>query len=346
MPDPLLSESQGEPPECKDTMIPIRDTQPSSNRPLVTQGLILINVLVFFVQMGQGPELGRFLWEWGLVPARYTDAGVRSHTGVLQPVLTLFTFMFLHGGWLHIIGNMWTLWIFGDNVEDRLGPLRYLGFYLGCGLVSGLAHFLVYPSSTLPVVGASGAIAGVMGAYFVLYPGSRILTLIPILIIPLFIEIPAFIYMGIWFLLQVFNAMGGGGGVAWWAHIGGFVAGALLLRFLVQLPEGHFSAKIRQHSQRRKTPGLQTIRPVAPQDTAHMYGTLIISPFEALAGCTKRVNIPWGFYSRLYKITVPPKTAEGQKLRLKGLGRRMADGSTGDLYLKIRIRQIKDSPLL
>ncbi|MDY0162233.1 rhomboid family intramembrane serine protease [Desulfobotulus sp.] len=321
-------------------MIPIRDTQPSRNRPVVTQILIVVNVLVFFMQLGQGPEMGRFIWEWGLVPARYTDPLISGRWGFFHQAFTLFSFMFLHGGWLHIIGNMWTLWIFGDNVEDRLGPLRYLAFYLGCGLASGLAHFMVYPSSPIPVVGASGAIAGVMGAYFILYPASRILTLIPILIFPLFIEIPAFVYMGLWFFLQVFNAMGGGGGVAWWAHIGGFVVGALLVRVLVQFPEGHFATRVRQVTQRRKTPGLQTIRPIAPQDTPHMYGTLVISPFEALAGCTKRVNIPWGFYSRLYKITVPPKTQDGQKLRLKGLGRRMADGGSGDLYLKVRVRQM------
>ncbi|TYT73612.1 rhomboid family intramembrane serine protease [Desulfobotulus mexicanus] len=323
-------------------MIPIRDTQPSRNRPVVTLLLILINALVFFIQLGQGPEMARFLWEWGLVPARYTDPALSAYTGLFQKVFTFFSFMFLHGGWLHIIFNMWTLWIFGDNVEDRLGPLRYLGFYLVCGLVSGLAHSMVYPSSTIPVVGASGAIAGVMGAYFLLYPASRILTLIPIFIFPLFIEIPAFIYMGIWFMFQVLNAMGGGGGVAWWAHIGGFVMGALLLRFLVRLPEGHFAAKVRKAMRRRKTPGLQTIRVIAPQDAPHFYGTLILSPPEALAGCTKRVNIPWGFYSRLYKITVPPQSREGQKLRLKGLGRRMDDGSIGDLFLKIRIRQLDE----
>jgi len=147
--------------------------------------------------------------------------------------------MFLHGGWLHLLGNMWSLWIFGDNVEDRLGHLRYLLFYLLCGVAAACLHVLLNFGSRLPAVGASGAIAGVMGAYFVLYPRARILTLIPLLLIFPVIEIPAYVFLGAWFFIQFANAFfeffSGAkalAGIAWWAHVGGFVAGIVLLRLL------------------------------------------------------------------------------------------------------------------
>jgi membrane associated rhomboid family serine protease len=146
----------------------------------------------------------------------------------------------LHGGWVHIIGNMWTLWIFGDNVEDRMGPMRFLFFYLLCGLAAGLIHCFANPESTLPTVGASGAIAGVMGAYFFLFPRSRVIVLIPILFIPFFFEVPAMIYIGFWALLQFFSgtlslaSADYVGGVAWWAHVGGFLTGILLQFFFVK----------------------------------------------------------------------------------------------------------------
>jgi membrane associated rhomboid family serine protease len=142
--------------------------------------------------------------------------------------------MFLHGGWLHIIGNMWTLYIFGDNVEDRMGTIRFLAFYFICGLAAGLVHFFTNPNSTLPTVGASGAIAGVLGAYFLLFPTARVITLIPLFFLPLFVEIPAITYLGFWILSQIFSgAISLGlpedvGGVAFWAHVGGFITGALL----------------------------------------------------------------------------------------------------------------------
>jgi membrane associated rhomboid family serine protease len=154
-------------------------------------------------------------------------------------VLTLLTSMFLHGSWLHVIGNMWFLFIFGDNVEDRMGPIRFLVFYLASGVVAGLCQFLLFPSSRVPTVGASGAIAGVLGAYFLLYPRARVITLVFLFIIPWMIEIPALIYLGIWFLMQLgsglmnLGQLGAGadlGGIAWWAHIGGFGFGLLTVR--------------------------------------------------------------------------------------------------------------------
>jgi membrane associated rhomboid family serine protease len=146
---------------------------------------------------------------------------------------TLLTSIFLHGSWLHLASNLWTLFIFGDNVEDRLGHGRFLGFYLLSGVVAGLAHSLLAPGSTLPTIGASGAIAGVLGAYFVLFPSARVLTFVPLIILPWLVEIPAFVYLGLWFLMQIssglldLGAAGAFSGIAWWAHIGGFVFGAL-----------------------------------------------------------------------------------------------------------------------
>jgi membrane associated rhomboid family serine protease len=143
--------------------------------------------------------------------------------------------MFLHGGWLHLIGNMWVLYLFGDNVEDRMGPARYLAFYLLCGLAASLTHYAINPGSTVPTLGASGAISGVLGAYLLLFPTARVITLVPVFIIPFFFEIPAVVYLGFWFVMQLFSgtlSLAGAEppeGVAWWAHVGGFVTGMALL---------------------------------------------------------------------------------------------------------------------
>jgi len=145
--------------------------------------------------------------------------------------------MFLHGGWMHFISNMWSLWLFGDNVEDCMGHLRFLIFYLLCGLAAGFIHFMFNPTAQVPTIGASGAIAGVMGAYFVMFPTARVITLVPIFFLPYFIEIPAVFYLGIWFMMQLFSGMfslvlpTGAGGIAWWAHVGGFLFGILVLPF-------------------------------------------------------------------------------------------------------------------
>jgi len=203
-------------------MIPLRDVIPSRTTPFVTIILIAANVLVFLFELSLGDGVESFIRVWGLVPADFS-------------VVTLFTSMFLHGGILHVAGNMLYLWIFGDNVEDRLGHGRFLAFYLACGLAAAIAQAYISPDSTVPMVGASGAIAGVMGAYFVLYPHSRIVTLVPLFIFIQIIEVPAIFFLGIWFLMQFLSGIGSiaqtadgaGGGIAFWAHTAGFVAGLL-----------------------------------------------------------------------------------------------------------------------
>jgi membrane associated rhomboid family serine protease len=322
-------------------MIPIRDALPSKNYPLVNQALIGLNVVVFLIQLSQGANLDRFVYIYGLVPARYSVPQLSHYFTVGQQLIAFVSFMFLHGGFWHLLGNMWSLYIFGDNVEDRLGSLRYLFFYLLCGLASGIAHLALNLESNVPTIGASGAIAGVMGAYLVLYPHSRILTLIPIIIIPWFIEIPAYFFIGLWFVLQLINAAvshGGAAGIAWWAHIGGFVFGIFLLKMLLRLPSTGVTQKLRQLTTKRKSPRLQVIRPVGPGSDPDLYGTIVITPFEAQVGSRKLVNIPWGFHKRPFRVTVPPGMREGKLLRLRGLGKQLPDGRKGDLYLKVMVR--------
>jgi len=165
-------------------MIPIRDTIPSKNYPVVNNTIIGINVVVYLVQISLVPDLNRFVYIYGLVPARYSIPQITSYFTKSQQLFSLLSFMFLHGGFWHLLGNMWSLYIFGDNIEDRLGPLRYLVFYLLCGITSGLSHLIINLHSNIPTIGASGAVAGVMGAYLILYPNAKILTLIPIIFIP------------------------------------------------------------------------------------------------------------------------------------------------------------------
>ena len=208
-------------------MFPLRDTVRSRSRPYVTWTLVALSVAVF-VSMGslQAGQFERLTLAYGLAPARLAWDDPAGW-------LTLVTSVFLHGGWFHLISNLWTLLIFGDNVEDRMGHGRFLAFYLAAGIVAGMAHVALTPGSTLPTIGASGAIAGVLGAYFVLFPSARVLTLVPLIFLPWLVEIPAFIYLGIWFLSQLssglltLGAAGDFGGIAWWAHIGGFAFGAL-----------------------------------------------------------------------------------------------------------------------
>jgi membrane associated rhomboid family serine protease len=208
-------------------VLPISDVIPSRTVPVVTVGLIVANVLVFLYQLTlPEPALQVFVASYAVVPAWFS-------------LPTLVTSQFLHGGLLHIGANMLYLWIFGDNVEDRLGHVRYLFFYLGAGAVAAILQILFSPFSTVPMLGASGAIAGVMGAYFILYPHSRVLTVVFLLFLFDVVEIPAIFLLGIWFLMQLLNGVGSigvssvGGGTAFWAHVGGFVAGVavgLLLR--------------------------------------------------------------------------------------------------------------------
>lgn len=324
-------------------MIPIRDTIPSRNYPIVNNTLIGINIVVYLIQLSHGQETTRFVYTYGLVPAKFTLPHIAAHFTTGQILFSLVSFMFLHGGFLHILGNMWSLYIFGDNVEDRLGSVYYLIFYLLSGMVSGLFHFFLNMNSTVPTIGASGAIAGVMGAYFILYPYSRILTLIPILIFPLFIEIPALFFLGLWFFMQVFNAAIGGGamsGVAWWAHIGGFIFGILALKAMGAFPETRFGDTIKRASmQKKKSPRLQVMQPSMRNREVNLHETIWVTPYEAAAGTKKTLNLPWGFYNRFYRVNIPPGIKDGNILRLRGLGRQSPDGDRGDLYLTVKIEQ-------
>ncbi|MCC7125475.1 MAG: rhomboid family intramembrane serine protease [Acidobacteria bacterium] len=211
-------------------MIPLKDVIPTRTWPAVTYALIALNVAVFLLQSTLGPEaLENFIQQYGLVPARFS-------------VASMFTSMFVHGGLGHVGGNLLYLWIFGDNIEDRLGHGRFLVFYLATGIVAALSQTWMDPASTIPMVGASGAIAGVMGGYFVLYPHSRVLTLFPFPV--MLFEVPAVFFLGLWFVVQFLNGVGSlaaaagdiPGGVAFWAHVMGFVAGFVLVR-VMQRPE-------------------------------------------------------------------------------------------------------------
>ena len=322
-------------------MIPIRDTIRAETYPIVNSLIITVNVLFFFVELSQGERLNRFIYIYGLVPARYAIPQISAYFTSGQQVMSFLTFMFLHGGFLHLIGNMWSLYIFGDNVEDRLGHFRYLVFYLLCGLASGVSHLVINWHSKVPTIGASGAIAGVMGAYFILYPRAKVLTLVPIFFFFQFFELPAFVFLGIWFLFQFLSAAGASaqsGGIAWWAHIGGFVFGVIFLKLFQMLPTSSVSRKTRDLTRKRKTPRFQVIRPAGFGTDADLYAPISITEREALFGARKLVNIPEGFKKRTFFLTIPAGISEGTTLRLKGMGRQMAEGLRGDLYLKVQIK--------
>ena len=217
-------------------MIPLRDINRSERVPVITVLIIVLNALAWMYELSLGQQLKKFFFVFGVVPSFYFDPDYWETTGLVIGFLPLFTSMFLHGGWLHILGNMLYLWVFGDNIEDRLGHFRFLFFYLICGLAAAALHILTNPTSKLPTVGASGAIAGVLGGYLVLFPRARVVTLVPILFFFQLMELPAILFLGIWFLMQFFSGAlslstgaGSVGGTAWWAHIGGFVAGAILV---------------------------------------------------------------------------------------------------------------------
>jgi membrane associated rhomboid family serine protease len=217
-------------------VIPVGDSVRSRSAPVANWTLIIVNFLVFFVELAQGPHAEAFLSRWALIPAALTGA-VSPPPGALPPVLTIFTAMFLHGGWGHILGNMLFLWIFGDNVEDAMGSLRYVVFYLLCGVIASLAQVAMMPDATVPNLGASGAISGVLGAYILMYPRARVTVVIPLFLLFPFLDVPAWLMLGLWFLTQFTNGLASlantvqTGGVAFWAHIGGFVAGLVLVNF-------------------------------------------------------------------------------------------------------------------
>jgi membrane associated rhomboid family serine protease len=222
-------------------MLPLKDDNPTERTPVVTIGLIVVNVLVFLWELSL-PEYSRThaMFSLGLIPAALTHHGAPVLHSDVSPQVTLLTSMFLHGGFLHLGGNMLYLWIFGNNVEDVVGSARFLLFYLICGVAAGLAQVFVMPGSHIPQIGASGAIAGVLGAYLVLFPHARVMTLVPLFYFMRVMWLPAVAVLGFWFVLQLFNGVGGlalsratsadTGGVAFFAHIGGFVAGFLLIR--------------------------------------------------------------------------------------------------------------------
>ncbi|MBM4273543.1 MAG: rhomboid family intramembrane serine protease [Deltaproteobacteria bacterium] len=216
-------------------MIPLRDNIPSFRRPYVNFVIIGVTALFFLWELSLGQLLPRAIEILGFVPGRFLQFLWSGQVSLSVTFFPLLTSIFLHGGWLHLLGNLWFLYIFGDNVEDVLGHWRYLALYLLSGVGANLIYLLFSPYSRIPLVGASGAIAGVMGAYFVLFPGARVFTLVPIFILVTFMEIPAYIFLGFWFVMQflfgAFSTVGPqqAGGVAWWAHVGGFLVGILLL---------------------------------------------------------------------------------------------------------------------
>jgi len=212
-------------------MIPLRDSQPSYSPPVMTVTIIAANVLIFLFEFSLDPfSLNHLIYVYGVIPDRFQFSD-------------LITSMFLHGGWMHLIGNMWFLWIYGDNVEDILGRWKFLLFYLLCGIAAGLTHVLTNPLSRVPTIGASGAVAGVMGAYLLKFPHSRILTLVPIFVFFTTVEVPAAFILVYWMVIQLFSGVGSigyshlqEGGVAWFAHVGGFLTGMVLVNLFRPRP--------------------------------------------------------------------------------------------------------------
>jgi membrane associated rhomboid family serine protease len=223
-------------------MFPIRDDQPSFSTPFVNYFIIGLNIVAFLFELSVGMQsrhaANALMFQFGVVPLHFERALAGSPVYTIPgTILTIFTSMFLHGGWIHIIGNMWFLWIFGDNVEDYLGHFKYLIFYLLCGFAAALTHIVLNFGSEIPTVGASGAISGVMGAYILLYPRAKVLTLVVLIVFFTFWWIPAWVFLGYWFLMQFLTGAAtiaettqATGGVAVWAHVGGFVAGIILIK--------------------------------------------------------------------------------------------------------------------
>ncbi|MEK6744472.1 MAG: rhomboid family intramembrane serine protease [Nitrospirota bacterium] len=212
-------------------MIPLKDSNPTERFPIVTVVFITLNILVFLYQTSLGEDtVESFVGAFSLVPARLFHAGTVL-PGPVPDGVTLFTSLFLHGGLFHLIGNMLYLWIFGNNVEDAMGRIRFIVFYLLCGVLASMAHALMNAQSSIPMIGASGAVSGILGAYVLLYPKARVLTLFTLGFFVRMIEVPALVVLGFWFVFQSLNALvaNGAGGVAWYAHIGGFLAGLTLI---------------------------------------------------------------------------------------------------------------------
>ncbi|UCG53641.1 MAG: rhomboid family intramembrane serine protease [Candidatus Latescibacterota bacterium] len=227
---------------------PLKDLNPTERFPFVTIGLIALNIVVFLYELSLGPRLGAFVAAFGMIPYEITHASdligydtqirIEHQAGPPFVHLTLLTSMFIHGGFLHILGNMLYLWIFGNNIEDLLGPVKFIVFYLLCGLAAGATHIVMHPASVVPTVGASGAVAGVLGAYLIIHPRARVLTLVFLGIFIRMMVLPAGVLLVFWFVIQMFSGFTSistgvrGGGVAWFAHIGGFIAGVILVLLL------------------------------------------------------------------------------------------------------------------
>lgn len=221
-------------------MFPLQDSTPTRTTPFVTWLLIGLNVLCFLIEATMPEaELNDFIQQFGVVPIRFIS---QFNSGEL---FTVYSSMFLHAGWIHLLGNMWALFIFGDNVEDRLGHLNYIVFYFFCGTVAAIGQILMSMTSFMPMVGASGALAGILGAYILLYPRARVATVVPLFfVLPWVIEVPAILYLGLWFFMQFFTGLyalaasplAAEASIAWWAHIWGFLSGAALVKLLAKRP--------------------------------------------------------------------------------------------------------------
>lgn len=321
-------------------MFPLRDIIRSSTFPVVNTAIIIFNVIVFLFEMAYVADINAFVTTFGLVPARYFVPEIARSFSSGEQVFSLFSFMFLHGGFLHLLGNMWFLYIFGDNIEDRLGHLRYLLFYVLCGWASAFAHIWTNPTSMIPTIGASGAVAGVMGAYMVLFPKSRILTLILIIVIPYFVEIPAVFFLAFWFLIQFISASITdihATGVAWWAHVGGFASGIIFAGLLLAIPKSRLGENAQRATKRHSSPKFQHTRAFYHTDEPHLYGTITVTPKEALYGARKLVNVPESGRLRPFIVHVPPGVRHGTVLRLAEMGKRIGD-ETGDIYLSVEIK--------
>lgn len=223
-------------------MIPVRDTIPCYNTPVITWALMAVNITVFLFMIAMPDSMAQdFVYLYGLVAKRYTDPVWATLSGFPNDhYFSFLSSMFLHSGLLHIVMNMLFMWIFADNIEDCMGRVRFIVFYFLCGLVAAIGQVTFNPDTSIPVVGASGAIAGVMGAYFMLYPYARIVIWVPLFFLPIFFELPAIAFLGFWVIMQLQKATTAGAegvaDVAWWGHLGGFIAGAVLYRFFIHKP--------------------------------------------------------------------------------------------------------------
>ncbi|MBP7868014.1 MAG: rhomboid family intramembrane serine protease [Acidobacteria bacterium] len=303
-------------------MIPLRDTIRSRTFPVVNTALIAANVLVFLWQLANTHRLNEIFVLYGIVPLRYADPSVAAHFTLWEQAFPFLSSMFLHGGWFHLLGNLWFLYIFGDNVEERLGHLRYLAFYLLCGFSAGAVHLFTSWGSPIPTLGASGAVSGVMGAYLIFFPAARVLTVVPIfLLFPVF-EVPAPFFLVYWLGIQLVSGLftsAEAGGTAWWAHVGGFGAGLLFGKLLDVLPRVGLDRRLDRRTVRQAPPRLQPLGtpPPGPGDGAGE-AVLWLTRREADLGARKWVILPVGQGRRAFWVATPAGVRDGEEIRLHG----------------------------